>query len=105
VADLRAGRAGYGGNAVNTMRQALLPIVQKATDGRMTGFAPNEIDAMRQIVVGTPATNALRGVGQLSPSKGILQTLTAAGSVAGGALAGFGAAGLAIPALGAASNK
>jgi hypothetical protein len=100
VADLRAGRAGYGGSAVNSMRQVLSPIVQRAVEGKMTGFRPNEIEAMREIVEGTVTTNALRGVGQLSPSKGILQTIGAAGGAAT-----FGPAALAIPAMGAASNK
>jgi muramidase (phage lysozyme) len=100
VADLRKGRAGYGGNAVNSMRQVLSPIVQKAIEGKMTGFKPEEIQAMREIVEGTTATNALRGIGQLSPTKGILQTV---GS--GGAVATFGPAALAIPALGMSSNK
>lgn len=100
VADLRAGRAGYGGNAVNSMRQVLSPIVQRAVEGKMTGFKPNEIEAMREIVEGTTATNALRGVGQLSPSKGIIQTVGA-----GGAMYAAGPAALAIPAIGAASNK
>lgn len=100
VADLRAGRAGYGGNAVNSMRQVLSPIVQRSIEGKTTGFKPNEIQAMRDIVEGTAATNALRGVGQLSPSKGIIQTVGA-----GGAAVAMGPTALAIPALGMASNK
>lgn len=100
VAELRAGRAGYGGNAVNSMRQVLSPIVQRAVEGRNTGFKPNEIEAMRQIVEGTTATNALRGAGQLSPSKGVIQTVGA-----GGAMYAVGPGALAIPALGMASNK
>lgn len=100
VADLRAGRAGYGGNAVNSMRQVLSPIVQRAVEGKMTGFKPHEIEAMREIVEGTTATNVLRGIGQLSPSKGIMQT-----AGAGGAAYAMGPMALAIPALGAASNK
>lgn len=100
VADLRAGRAGYGGNAVNSMRQVLSPIVQRAVEGKNTGYKPNEIQAMRDIVEGTTATNASRGVGQLSPSKGILQTMAGAG-----ATYSMGPAGLAIPAIGMASNK
>jgi hypothetical protein len=34
VADLRASRAGYDSNAVNTMRQVLSPNLQKAVEGR-----------------------------------------------------------------------
>jgi hypothetical protein len=105
VADLRAGRAGYGGNAVNTMRQTLSPIVQRAIEGKVTGFKPNEIQAMREIVEGTAGTNAARLVGQLSPTSG-LGVIRAAG--AGGTAIAAGASGgmaLAIPAIGAASNK
>ncbi len=74
VADLRAGRAGYGGNAVNSMRQVLSPIVQRAVEGKMTGFKPDEIAAMREIVEGTTTTNALRHVGAYAPSKGIVSS-------------------------------
>jgi hypothetical protein len=74
IAGLRTGRAGYGGNAVNNMRQVLSPIVQRAIEGKTSGFRPNEIEAMREIVEGTPLPNALRMVGQLSPSKGIFAT-------------------------------
>ena len=74
IAGLRTGRAGYGGNAVNNMRQVLSPIVEKAIKGETTGFHPNEIEAMRQIVEGTTGANLLRGIGQMSPSKGIIQT-------------------------------
>jgi hypothetical protein len=105
VAGLRAGRAGYGGNAVNTMRQTLSPIVQRAIEGKVTGFKPNEIQAMREIVEGKPGVNAARLVGQLSPTSG-LGVIRAAG--AGGTAIAAGASGgmaLAIPAIGAASNK
>jgi hypothetical protein len=56
---------------------------------------------MREIVEGTPTTNVLRQVGALSPSKGIMQ-------IGGAGAAGFTfgpGVGLAIPAIGAASNK
>lgn len=101
IADLRKGRAGYGGNAVNSMRQVLSPIVQKAIEGRKTPFKPDEITAMREIVEGTPATNTLRQVGAVSPSKGGVQIL---GAGYAGVNYGSGA-GLAIPAIGMASNK
>lgn len=86
IAGLRTGSAGYGGNAVNHMRQVLKPIVEKSINGRTTGFRPDEIAAMREIVDGTNATNTLRGIGQMSPSKGILATAF------GGATAGASAA-------------
>jgi hypothetical protein len=91
IAGLRAGRAGYGGNAVNTMRQVLSPIVEKSIKGNSKGWNPDEIRAMRDIVEGTTATNSLRGIGQLSPSKGVFSTTVAIAS--GGVTAAIGAAG------------
>lgn len=106
VADLRAGRAGYGGNAVNTMRQVLSPIVQRAVEGKSTPYKPNEIEAMRGIVEGNAVTNSLRLGGQLSPTSGlgVLKSAAAGGSAVGTGLVS-GPAALAIPALGFASNK
>jgi hypothetical protein len=82
------------------MRQVLSPVVQKAIEGKITAFKPDEIQAMRDIVEGTTVTNALRGVGQLSPSKGVIQTVGA-----GGATMALGPVALAIPVLGIVSNK
>lgn len=89
IADLRTGRAGYGGNAVNNMRQLLSPIVQRAIEGRTTGFKPNEIQAMREIVEGTTATNTLRQVGAMSPSRGANAILL--GGLTAGAASTIGA--------------
>jgi hypothetical protein len=75
IAGLRTGRAGYGGNAVNNMRQVLSPIVEASIKGKTTGFKPNEISAMHEIINGTTATNRLREIGQLSPTKGSIATL------------------------------
>jgi hypothetical protein len=75
IAGIRTGRAGYGGNAVNNYRQVLSPIVQRAIEGKTTSFKPNEIAAMREIIEGSTLTNALRGIGQLSPTKGSIATL------------------------------
>lgn len=88
ISQLRTGRAGYGGNAVNSMRQVLSPIVQKSIEGRVTGFQPGEIAAMREIVEGTTATNALRQAGAMAPSKGIMQI--ALGGATAGATAAVG---------------
>jgi hypothetical protein len=93
IADLRTGRAGYGGNAVNSMRQVLSPIVEKAIKGNKQGFSPEEIGALNEIVTGNTVTNTLRGIGQLSPSKGAISTTLAAGTL--------GASGV----VGAAANK
>ncbi len=100
IAGLRTGRAGYGGNAVNAMRQVLSPIVQRSIEGKTTGFRPHEIQAMRDIVEGAPATDMLRAVGQLSPSKGIMQTALAAGAYMTNKPTG-----LAVPMLGLAGNR
>lgn len=89
VAGLRTGRAGYGGNAVNNFRQVLSPIVEKAIKGNRHGFSPEEIRAMHEIVHGTTSTNILRGIGQLSPSKGAIQSGLALGT--GGLTALIGA--------------
>jgi hypothetical protein len=105
VADLRKGRAGYGGNAVNAMRQVLSPIVEKDIKGLKTLFKPDELKAMREIVEGTDLTNSLRFVGMASPSKGALSTIGGIGAGVTGAATGFGGLGFLIPALGAASNK
>lgn len=100
VAGLRAGSGGYGGNAVNSMRQVLKPIVQKSIEGKITGFKPDEIQAMREIVEGTMGTNAARMAGQASPAKGLWQVpTTLAGAVT------LGPAVLVLPALGMAGNK
>lgn len=96
VAGLRTGRAGYGGNAVNAMRQVLSPIVESAIKaqaglkGSSQGFRADEIQAMKDIVDGTAATNVLRGFGQLSPSKGSIATGISIAT--GGLSAGIGAA-------------
>lgn len=101
VSGLRKGRAGYGGNAVNNMRQTLSPIVEAAEKGRVTGYKPNEIEAIRAIVHGDWKTNTLRLLGQASPFKGIIGT-----SATGLAAYNMGpAVGVAISALGMASNK
>jgi hypothetical protein len=105
VSDLRKGRAGYGGNAVNSMRQVLSPIVERDIKGLKTPFKSDEIQAMREIVEGTEATNALRLVGMASPSKGALSTIGGGALGIGGAATGYGALGFVVPAIGAASNK
>lgn len=102
VADLRTGRAGYGGNAVNAMRQVLSPIVEKAIKGKSQGFSPEEISAMRDIVEGTRLTNTLRGAGMLSPEKGALSLGVAA--EVGHHIAGMHGA-IGLPILGKAANR
>jgi hypothetical protein len=101
VADLRKGRAGYGGNAVNSMRQVLSPIVEADVKGLKTLYKPNEIAAMRSLTEGTNVTNTARLVGQASPSKGSIPTWGAVGT----SIATGSPLPLLIPAIGAASNK
>lgn len=108
VADLRRGRAGYGGNAVNTIRQVLSPFVERSIKGSITGFKPDEIAAMKDIIEGTRATNLARQVGATSPSKGGIQIGNAIGTpiLAAATLGPIGAAAAAsIPVLGMAGNK
>jgi hypothetical protein len=101
VAGLRTGRAGYGGNAVNTMRQVLSPIVEKAMKGKKQGYSNDEIQALRGIVEGDEITNTLRLAGQFSPEKGVFQSAFGTGV----GVATTGGVGFAIPAIGAASNR
>lgn len=100
VAKLQTGRAGYGGNAVNALRQRISPIVQKSIEGRTTGHNPETIGAMERFVHGSPAANTARMVGQMSPSKGSIPTATAIGSTIA-----LGPAALAIPVLGMSGNR
>ncbi len=90
IANLRTGRAGYGGNAVNNMRAQIEKIIEADVNGRTTGFKPNEIQAMREIVDGTLLTNTARTVGAMAPSKGIVQI--GAGAATGGISAVLGSA-------------
>lgn len=102
VAGLRTGRAGYGGNAVNAARQVLSPFVEKALKGNKQGFSSDEIQAMRDIVEGTKATNRLRQAAMFAPEKGGVSL--GVGMEIGHAVAGVpGMA--ALPILGRAANK
>lgn len=64
-AGLNAGSTGSGGNVENATRQQLKRLL---TDKKLSrGFTANEKDALRKAVLGTPAQNALRLAGKLSP--------------------------------------
>lgn len=76
-ATTRAGSTGSGGNANNAIRQNLRRVMEST--GNLT---PQERAAMREIVMGSPAQNALRQVGKLSPSG---NGLMAAGNLASAA--------------------
>jgi hypothetical protein len=94
LADLRTGRTGYGGNAVNNMRQEIGKIVDKIEKGGFTTLKPDEVAAMREIDQGNRLTNSLRLVGQFSPTKGIMSggvVPVTAGIGTGGVTAAVGA--------------
>jgi hypothetical protein len=80
-AERQAGRSGTGGNAMNTIRQRVDYILNNPR--LLRGFKPDEIQAMRDIVTGTPSRNALRMISRFSPTTGNLQTT--AGLLGGGA--------------------
>lgn len=80
----RAASTGSGGNSDNAIRQNVRRLMEK---GR--SFTPDEQAAMQQVVAGTPAQNALRLAGKLSPSgNGLMLGLqaAAAGSTGGASL-------------------
>lgn len=108
ASDLRTSRAGYGANAVNNIRGVLTPIVENHIKGKFTGFKPDEIKAMTEIINGTLTTNTLRLAGMASPYKGIISNLGNVGATIV-TTAATGPAGLStavvIPVLGGASNK
>lgn len=94
-ADNRAASSGTGGNRVNAARQNLRQILDNPKAQR--GYSAAELDAMREIVRGSPLVNALRLGGRLSPTSGALPLM--------GNMAGIGIAPqVAIPAMGVAAG-
>ena len=79
----QAGRAGTGGNTMNSIRQRVDYILNNPKLRR--GFTADEIGAMEDIVKGTPSRNALRMLSRFSPTTGNLQA--SAGMLSGGAAA------------------
>jgi len=71
----RAGTSGGGGNRVNAIRQNIRSILDNPSKRR--GFTDGEIEAMEEVVMGTRTTNAMRNVGKLSPTSGLLPTINA----------------------------
>lgn len=61
----RAASTGSGGNVNNAIRQNLRAILDNPTKRR--GFSDVELQAMEDVVRGTPSQNALRLIGKLSP--------------------------------------
>jgi hypothetical protein len=76
-AELRAGSTGSGGNTENAIRQNLRRIVEKGK-----GWTTNEMNALEEIVMGTPTQNVMRLAGKLSPSgNGLMAALGVGGAM------------------------
>ena len=95
-ADLKAASAHSGRNGDNSIRQTVRPIVDPAKPKNAVGYSDAELNALREVVQGTPTRNSLRYVGNLLGGGGGLgQMLTIAGSAAaGGSTHGAAGAGL-----------
>jgi hypothetical protein len=96
-AALQAGSTYSGGNINNATRQKLRPYIDPKSSQRIRNLTPEEQNALRRVVVGTPGQNALRQVGKLSPEgNGLMQTvhalMLAGGFKTGGVSAGASAA-------------
>lgn len=78
----QASRTGTRGNTVNAIRQRADALLSRIEDGKEHGFTPEEIKALRGIVDGNIATDALRLGGFLAPSTGKLQAAISAGGAA-----------------------
>lgn len=69
-AERRAASSGSGGNVNNAVRQNLKSILDNPSKRR--GFSEAELQAMEDVVRGTPTQNAMRLLGKLSPESGAL---------------------------------
>lgn len=78
-ADLRAASTGSGGNADNAVRQNIRRLLESDAS---RGFNAEEKAAMETVVRGTPAQNALRLAGKLSPSGNGLMAALSIGATA-----------------------
>jgi hypothetical protein len=71
-------RTGTGGNIDNNIRGKIDAILN--SDSKKRGFSPDELQAMREIVSGTPTQNAMRQIGRLSPQgNGLMMAIHGAG--------------------------
>lgn len=94
-AELRAGSTGSGGNTENAIRQNLRRIVEKGK-----GWTPDEMQALEEIVMGTPTQNVLRLVGKLSPSgNGLMAALGVGGAMVNPALGAASLGGMGAKAI------
>lgn len=86
TAKRQAASTGSGGNINNTLRQGVRRILESPT--KSAGFTPEEKAAMEAIVAGSPAENAARLVGKLSPGgNGLMTALSIGGAAANPLLA------------------
>lgn len=86
-AELRAASTGSGGNVDNATRQNVRAILDNPK--KRAAFNETEIEALTDIVKGTPTQNALRLIGRFAPQAGGLMTggnLVAAGASSGASL-------------------
>lgn len=86
-AELQADAANSGGNYDNAVRQQVKAFLQN--EKNLTGFTPEEIQALRGVVSGSLPTNVARVIGNRLGGRG--WTGTATGLAAGTAALGFGA--------------
>jgi len=86
-AGLNAGSSGSGGNIENATRQQLKTMLTNPKNTR--GMSADEIAALKKAVLGSPAQNAMRLAGKLSPQgNGLMMAiqLLAAGATSGATL-------------------
>ena len=90
--ETRAVTTGSGGNEVNATRQNIRALFDKERDptlsGKKQGYTPDEMAAMKKVVMGTKGSNIARALGKLSPQSGALGMW---GGIGGGAGLGAGA--------------
>lgn len=106
-AEITAAATHSGQNANNAIRQKFAAILKNQAQRR--GYTPEQLQAMRAVVDGTPIGNVARNIGKLVSSQGL------GGLMSAGAGAGFGAAmagpvggaigGFALPAIGAVARR
>lgn len=69
-AEMNAASSGTGGNVQNATKQQLKRILMDKK--QMRGFTPDEREALRKAVMGTPSERILRMLGSFDPSKGAI---------------------------------
>lgn len=103
AAELRAASTGTGGNIDNATRQTMRQVYERGN-----GFTPDEDEALRTIIMGSPGQNGLRLVGKLAPTGVVSGGLGASiGAGAGSAIAGAAGAtagAFIVPAIGQAAK-